>query len=593
MNFLALSILALILGPLLYRLVRRREPMLLLLDGFIFVTIGGLILFYVLPESVEQGGWWAIFFALLGLLGPTLIEKGFHRAAHQTHLAALALGIAGVGLHGLIDGTALAEQGPGVRAGGSLLPLAVILHRFPEGLTIWWLLRPSFGLRTAVATLSLVGLSTVAGFTIGPWMTGHLSGDAIAWFQAFLAGSLLHVIFHQPHLREEDCACHQRSLQTGWFAGSGAILGVALLALLITTSAEWNASANTEMAETFWTLLLESAPALLLAYLMAGLISSFLPRSSIGWMGRGNSIAQSVKGMLVGLPMPVCSCGVVPLYQSLIRKGAPTTAGLAFLVATPELGLDAVLLSIPLLGMEMTLIRVVGAALVALLVGSVVGRFGGLHKQPPVLQTMESPRSLPPPFPDKLRSALKTGLGEVVDHTAPWILLGLLVAAVAQPLLSQGWMAAIPSTLEVILFALLGLPVYVCASGATPLVAVLLLNGISPGAALAFLLTGPATNITTFGLLGQLHGRRLATLFSATMIGLPVAFGYLVNALFPLAGQGVIVPAEAGEATSWQLLCLSALLLIYLFSLLRRGARRFFAELVFRSEHVIDLHPHF
>jgi len=554
--------------------------MLSLLDGFILVTIAGLVLFYILPESILYGGLWSILFALIGIFGPTMMERVYHRAAHQTHTAALFLGLAGICLHALVDGTALVSA----RQGEDLLPLAVVLHRLPVGLTIWWLLRPSFGFRTAAGVLILVSLMTLVGFFFGPLLTAGLSSRGIAWFQALVAGSLFHVVLHQPHRDREVCGCHTNHVSRDhWYEGSGALLGIALLFFLIgghlLTGEGTSDQLTAGIWSTFWVLALESSPALFIAYLMAGMMSAFLPRSSIQWMGRGSLWNQSVRGMAVGLPLPICSCGVIPIYRTLVRRGAPAAASMAFLVATPELGLDAILLSIPLLGTDMTLIRLAAAALVAWLAGSLMGWLMSPE------QAIDSrPESLPEipeqlPFFSRLTGGLRVGLGEVVDHTAPWIVVGLAAAAIANPFLRGGWLSSLPSELEILVFALIGLPAYVCASGATPLVAVLLFHGVSPGAALAFLLTGPATNVTTFGLLRQLHGRRVATYFSVLMIALSVTAGYLVNALFPYAGRVNLAELTSETASPFQLLSLIALITVYLLSMLRRGARQFVAGL--------------
>ena len=601
MTLLIASILALLVGPAVYRLFHRRGAMLALLDGLIFVTITGLVLLFILPDSFDNGGWVTLPVAIAGLFGPTFFEGVSRQLAKRTHIMALVLGLSALVLHALIDGTALSQGGG---AEGSLLPLAVVIHRLPVGLTIWWLLRPGFGTRTAAAVLGLIAISTLTGFVFGPLLIGGLSSQGIAWFQAFVAGSLLHVVFHQPHLGSKQCGCDEVTSHSGWHEGAGALLGIGLLTVLLAEGAlhhSHGGSSATDIVHSglhvFGILALESAPALLLAYLMAGALHAFMPPSTISWLRRGSSLSQAFRGMAVGLPFPVCSCGVVPLYQSLIRKGAPAAAAMAFLIATPELGLDAVLLSVPLLGTELTLIRICSAALVAALVGWVIGRLaaGTVDADPPgpsgVGQDGHEPqvRSLG----TKVRSALSVGLIEVVDHTAPWIVLGMGIACVAQPFLTGGWFSRLPAGLDVPLFTLIGLPTYVCASGATPLVVVLIAGGVSPGAALAFLLTGPATNATTFGLLGKLHGRRIALLFSGTIIVLAVTLGYLVNGFFPESGANALNPALAEEPSTLQIVCLVALGAIYLFSILRKGARRFVAELFFRGQRTLDLHPHY
>ncbi|MFZ0427074.1 MAG: permease [Acidobacteriota bacterium] len=600
MTLLIGSILALLVGPLVYLAFQRRGAMLALLDGLIFVTITGLVLLFILPDSFDNGGWLTLPVAVAGLFGPTFLEGVSRQIAKRTHIAALVLGLTALILHALIDGTALSQGGA---VSGSLLPLAVVIHRLPVGLTIWWLLRPSFGTRTAGAVLGMIAAATIIGFTFGPWLIGGLSSQGMAWFQAFVAGSLLHVVFHQPHLTGSKCGCDEVTAHSGRHEGAGALLGIGLIVVLLAEGALHHAhgpASATEVVhsglQVFLVLALESAPALLIAYFMAGALHAFLPHSTIRWLRRGSSLNQAFRGMAVGLPFPVCSCGVVPLYQSLIRKGAPATAAMAFLIATPELGLDAVLLSVPLLGTELTVIRVCGAALVAALVGWIIGgpRVASASTMPVMPDPQDGDSGQPgKSFAGKARSALSVGLLEVVDHTAPWILLGIGIASVVQPLLTGGWLSRLPGGLDVPLFTLIGLPTYVCASGATPLVVVLIAGGVSPGAALAFLLTGPATNTTTFGMLGKLHGRRVAVLFSLTIIGLSIALGYLVNALFPASGHQVLNPEAAGSPSLLQVVSLVLLAAVYSYSILRRGARRFVAELFFRNQRTLDLHPHY
>ena len=110
MFLLIVSILALVIGPTIYSLVRKRNIMLSLLDGFIFVAIAGLVLLYILPDCFESGGWPTSIFVILGLFGPTLLERLFRRSARETHIVALILGLAGLGLHAVIDGSTLARN---------------------------------------------------------------------------------------------------------------------------------------------------------------------------------------------------------------------------------------------------------------------------------------------------------------------------------------------------------------------------------------------------------------------------------------------------------------------------------------------------
>ena len=579
------SFISLSLGPLIYWVSRDRLPMLSLLDGFIFVCITGLVVLSIVPAILARGHWWSLLFAFLGMFGPTFTEKIFKSGADRVHSTALVLGLIGLCVHAAADGAALTN--PHLAPGQSqhLLPFAVILHRLPVGLTIWWLLRPIFGIRTAVVVFALVVISTSLGFGLGPQLLVSLSSQAMTWFQALVAGSLLHVVFHQPGIKSQLMAQGGPGKKAGWYEGSGALLGIGLMAVFLGGDESVQGSINLPIFRTFLGLALRSAPALLLAYLVAGFMSSFLSQSSIRWMNKGAKWTQALRGMSLGLPFPICSCGVVPLYRTLIQRGAPATAAMAFLISTPELGLDAVLMSIPLLGTQMTIARVLAAAVVAFAVGWIVG--GPMTRS----SQLESEGQMRPPedggraFGQKVSQTLKVGLGEVVDHTAPWILFGLTVAAIAESFLQAGRLSALPASVDVILFTLLGLPTYVCASSATPFVAVLLAKGASPGAALAFLLTGPATNVTTFGVLGKLHSRRVALKFSLTIILLSAGLGYLTNALLPQFESVPLSGKTVESASLLELFCLICLTFLCAWSLLRRGTRKFVGEISFRGQH--------
>lgn len=568
-NLLLAAILVLGAGPLLYQLARYTRLALAVLDGFIFAAIGGLVLVHVIPESFHLGGWAAIPVGLVGLLAPGLLERWVHGKARQVHAAALFLGLLGLALHTFMDGMALGGAGhEGDLHQHGALPLAVLLHRLPEGLVIWFLVRPVYGMRMALGTLAGFAVATAAGFAFGGLFLDSVENQGRGIFQALVAGALMHVLVHRSYPMGEPAGTRTGPLA----AGVGALGGMALVWAV--TRIHGLVPELAAAPGVFRLLAVESAPALLLAYVAAGLVYGFLPQSSLRWMSRGNRLSQALRGMVVGLPLPICSCGVVPLYRTLVLQGVPASAALAFLVATPELSLDAVLISFPLLGGEFTAVRLASAALVALVVGLALGRM-----LPPLGHLEPAPAGYPDGHGEGRWARVRDGLRETVDSTAPWILVGLAVAALVEPLLREQWLDYIPAWLEVAFFALLGLPTYVCASGATPLVAVLIHKGVSPGAALAFLLTGPATNITTFGVLSRLHGHRVALAFGGVVAVVTVALGHLVNR-YVTAPAGLRmdqVPSEAG--VGFGMLCLWAVAGLYLVSLLRRGPRAFVGEL--------------
>lgn len=192
------SIFALGVGPLIYQTfgpMRRTDR---IVSGFILAVIIATLLIEVLPEAYGVIGYFAVLLTLLGFAGPTIIERLFTKAANQTHMLTIVLGILGLIIHASIDGAALLESDPSQNHHENLT-LAIILHRLPIGLTIWWLLKPLIGERMALATLVMMGIATAGGYSLSMQLIAYHQTAAFTALQAFISGSLLHVVLHKPH----------------------------------------------------------------------------------------------------------------------------------------------------------------------------------------------------------------------------------------------------------------------------------------------------------------------------------------------------------------------------------------------------------
>ncbi|WP_257457854.1 permease [Archangium lipolyticum] len=561
---LPLSLAVWVLAPLVEAMVKGRRVASAALEGLVFVALGGMVLVHILPHSLSLAGPGALAVATLGL------GLALGLARRLPSIAGLVLAVAGLAVHATLEGRALSLHGTG---GEPLALLAVVLHRLPLGMGLWWLVRPVAGPLGATAVLGSVALLGAAGLGWGDSVLGPDSLRAAALFQAFSAGAFLPALFRGGRPGPPLEAPSQRLA-----SGLGALAAVAML-LLISRAHPMLGTQPGELGAgtTFLHLSLETAPALLAAYVLTGLFQAFLGEASLGWLKRGSSLSQALRGTIVGLPLALCSCGVLPVYRGLIRKGVPVAAALSFLVAAPEIGVSAFLVSVPLIGWPLTLARLGGAFVVALLSGVLVSRLL------PAPIDSSSPASSTPapslPLRQRLALGLREGLVESVDHTAPWILVGLGMAALVEPLLSAEWLSRLPPGVDVPLFALLGVPSFVCASGATPLVAVLLHKGLSSGAALAFLITGPATNVTTFAVMARLHGRKVTLAFGAVVALTSIFLGFALNALLPpQAGLAHEPHADHEGLLEWVGLVLLGAL--FLASLLRQGARGFLIQLL-------------
>lgn len=216
------SVAALLIGPVVYLGAAGRPRVLSLLDGFNVTAITGLVLLAIVPRAVADRLWWAPVLALVGYVGPLAAERlltGGHRTMHRW---ALALGAVVLALHAVTDGAALIT--------GGALPAAVLLHQVPVGFSLWWLLR-RLG-RGVVATVFLgMAVATGLGYWSGEAMQHALGGREVELFQAFVGGSLLHVIHHR--VETEHLCTEPHALRRGWEVLGGA------LGLIATAAVAW------------------------------------------------------------------------------------------------------------------------------------------------------------------------------------------------------------------------------------------------------------------------------------------------------------------------------------------------------------------
>jgi len=200
------------LGPLAFGLLHRYPATQLGIDGFVLVAIVGLVAIGVLPEAFESAGWFAVLAAAAGLLLPLGIEKVRALSHRASHGIVLTVALGALLLHASLDGVgiATAQDAPGLAA-------AIALHRLPVSLAVWWLVRPQFGTGWAVGVLGAIGVGTIAGYGLGAQLVQP--GAWIHLVQAFVAGSLLHVLLHQ------SVGFHNHAPTDGWRI-SGAVGGV-------------------------------------------------------------------------------------------------------------------------------------------------------------------------------------------------------------------------------------------------------------------------------------------------------------------------------------------------------------------------------
>ncbi|MCH7816477.1 MAG: SO_0444 family Cu/Zn efflux transporter [Proteobacteria bacterium] len=307
----------------------------------------------------------------------------------------------------------------------------------------------------------------------------------------------------------------------------------------------------------FWKLVIESAPWLLMGYLLAGMIKQLIPNSWIQSQLAEPGLLSIVKGALIGAPLPLCSCGVIPTALAIRKAGASKGATSAFLVATPETGVDSISFSYAVLGPIFALVRPIAALISAIVAGVLVS---AMDREAPMAERSSqsgsccSSKPTEPVAPlslgQKLINSVQYGYGNMIADTAKWLVLGLMAAALITAIVPQSFFLRWgDGVLAMFIMVLVGLPMYICATASTPVAAGLLFAGISPGAALVFMLTGPATNIATMGVIKEQLGTRSLIAYLIGVIGTAVISGLILNELYQRYGWSLqLTLMEHGEA---------------------------------------------
>ena len=349
-----------------------------------------------------------------------------------------------------------------------------------------------------------------------------------------------------------------------------------------------------------------SAPYLLLGLLAAGALRVFIPDELLLRLLGGSRRRGVVTASLLGIPLPICSCGIVPVSVALRRKGAGRGPTMAFLVSTPETGVDSVALTLGLMGPVMAVFRPLVALITSLVGGLLVQASddehgdaeGDLGEDPAdegaacCGEADEGDRrdegdegEDDAPFVDgRLRSMLRYGFVDLLGEMAVWLLVGLLLTAVVGAALPAGALeggALGSGVASMLLMVLVGLPIYMCASGSTPLGAALVAKGLNPGAALVFLLVGPTTNLATITLVRRFHGDRFVKIYIATVVACALVGGVALNALVAATGWQVLGRVGSAEAAAspFEAFCALFLAALIVNALRRVGLRGRLVEL--------------
>jgi len=326
------------------------------------------------------------------------------------------------------------------------------------------------------------------------------------------------------------------------------------------------------LAVDFWATVAQMSPYLLFGFFVAGLLSVFVSQKMVERHLGGSGFLPVLKATLFGIPLPLCSCGVIPVAMSLRQHGASKGSTVSFLLSTPQTGVDSILVTYSLLGPVFAIFRPLAALVTGLVGGVLVNLFGqdaagtqegkkvgteeGRNLSPSHLPTF-SPSIPPPSNPQpakcngecchavkpgrKFLNGMKYGFVSLPRDIGKPLLVGLVIAALISAIVPDDFFAArlgrgLPAMLVMML---IGIPMYVCASASVPVAAAMILKGLSPGAALVFLITGPGTKAAGLATIWKTLGRRTAILYLLTVAGCALAAGIVLDSLIHSIDIGI------------------------------------------------------
>lgn len=323
-------------------------------------------------------------------------------------------------------------------------------------------------------------------------------------------------------------------------------------------------------------LTLSMAPYLLLGFFIAGILKfGFKPGKLKHYLG-GANLRSIFYASLLGVPMPLCSCGVIPTAVGLYRNGASKGASQSFLISTPQTGVDSIMITYSLLGLPFAIIRPVVAFITGIIGGMLTNVVEGEkpHKYANALEE-ELPKGW-----KKIPAIFKYAFVDFIDDIAKWLAIGILIAGLIAVMVPDDFFMNYLSNpyLSMLVMLVASIPLYVCATSSVPVAAALLMKGLSPGAAFVFLMAGPATNAATISVIAKTLGKKSLAVYLGTIILGALAGGVILDQFLPASWfTGIMVQGHEHSILPAWLSIASGITLVVLiiYSLLRKMVSKY------------------
>ena len=322
-----------------------------------------------------------------------------------------------------------------------------------------------------------------------------------------------------------------------------------------------------EIAIAFLEVFARMAPWLVLGFFISGVVAVWIPREWVNRaMGGRSGFGGILRAVAIGIPLPICSCGVLPVATGLRKHGAGKGATAALLISTPQTGIDSVLATYALLGPAFALARPVAAALTGIAGGAVVAAVGGEDAEPESMPEERSGASR------GIKAILWHAYVRLLGSVARPLAVGLALCALVTVLVPDGFFADVfhgNDWLAMPVMALVGFPMYVCSTASIPIAASLIAKGVSPGAAFVFLMVGPAVNAMSLAAVSSLLGRKAAAAYVAVIIFGAILCGVAIN-LVPGVSPMTAASASCSSPSVFHWISALFLAVMLVYNLVRR-----------------------
>lgn len=504
-----------------------------------------VVIVHLIPESADSLGMWALVGFSAGLVAPLFIEALLDRIARMRVTASpfdhdvitAEVGFAGLLIHQVGDGIGLWVTS-GTAESSLNAAFALSAHTVPLATLFVLRFATLKGRRSALIHAGGLAAASAVGIIIGAIVPGDVISQFNPWVEAVVAGLLLHVITHDLHIEKN------RTTVIKIFDMAALVIGVGVTLLAShqhgsTHEAEHSGIGREAFLHAVFDLAIASAPVLFAGLVGAAAIqAAAVPLRRA--LARAGGRAGEIRGSLLGAVGPTAASSVLGVAKRLQKYGSNAALVVAFVLAVPALGLETVGMTWQFLGWQLAAGRLVGAVAIAIVVAALVARFAR-----PRVENETAGAAVESVTDDTVGlSGFVRAFDEMLLHVSPWMVVGLIAAAYVQTLMPADQVATLSRMgLDVPLLLIAAVPTYVGAASVTPLAAVLLAKGVSPGAVVGALAIGPAINLAVINFVRRSYGVRAMWVLLAGCLAVGVVLAYGVNAAVP-AVQAIAPDAD-------------------------------------------------